>query len=89
LPGFLRNSGTLSPPHFLKEEVCVMPNRETYRRNALQCLRAAGKANDSGERFALLSLASNFMTLAEYVDGRQDRRIAPGNGRDHDTQNDN
>lgn len=48
-----------------------MSNREAYRQKALRCLRAADKVNDSGERVALLSLASNYMTLADYV-GRHD-----------------
>jgi hypothetical protein len=44
-----------------------MSNREAYRQKALYCLRAADKIHDSGERVALLSLASNYMTLADYA----------------------
>src|SRR5262245_59302661 len=55
---------------------CVMASRdlsirEAYRQKALHCLRAADKVHGSSERVALLSLASNYMTLADYV-GRHD-----------------
>jgi hypothetical protein len=64
-------------------------NREAYRQKALRCLRAADKVHDSGERVALLSLASNFMTLADYVGSREDCRAAHwGDRRDHETQTD-
>jgi hypothetical protein len=65
-----------------------MSNREAYRRKALHCLRAADKVQDSGERVVLLSLASNYMTLADYVGGHEDRRTTHGSDRDHDTQSD-
>jgi hypothetical protein len=78
---------SLLGPHFLGEGVCIVPNRESYRKKALQCLRAAGEVRDSGVRIALLSLASNYKTLADYVGGRQDFLAAPGD-RDRDLQDD-
>ena len=65
-----------------------MSNREAYRQKALHCLRAADKVHDSGERIALLSLASNYMTLADYVGGHEDSRAAHRGDRDRDTQSD-
>jgi hypothetical protein len=35
---------------------------------ALHCLHAVHKARDPGERLTLLSLASKYMRLADYVD---------------------
>ena len=64
-----------------------MSNREAYRQKALHCLRAADKVHNSGERVALLSLASNYMTLADYVSGHEGR-TAHRDDKDHDTQND-
>ena len=72
LPGWRGKPGTWLPGlYFLGEG--VMSNRETYRQKALHCLRAADRMRDSGERVALLSLASNYMTLANYVGGYEDR----------------
>jgi hypothetical protein len=65
-----------------------MSNREAYRQKALHRLRAADKAHDSGERVALLSLASNYMTLADYVGGHEDCRTAHRGERDRGTQSD-
>jgi hypothetical protein len=65
-----------------------MSNREAYRQKALRCLRAADKVHDSGERVVLLSLASNYMTLADYVGGYEDCRTAHRGDRDRDTQGD-
>lgn len=66
-----------------------MSNREAYRQKALHCLRAADKVHDSSERVALLSLASNYMTLADYA-GRHDGPCGNLRGhQDHDRQNDN
>jgi hypothetical protein len=65
-----------------------MSNREAYRQKALHCLRAADKVRDSAERVALLSLASNFMMLADYVGGDEDCRTAHRGDRDRDTQGD-
>jgi hypothetical protein len=65
-----------------------MSNRDAYRRKALHCLQAADRVRDSSERVALLSLASNYMTLADYVGGHEDRRTAHRDDRDRDTQND-
>jgi hypothetical protein len=65
-----------------------MSNREAYRQKALHCLRAADKVHDSSERAALLSLASNYMRLADYV-GRHDRSCGNLRGyQDRDTQSD-
>ena len=61
-------------------------NREAYRQKALHCLRAADRVHDSSERVALLSLASNYMTLADYVGGHEDCRTARRGDRDRDTQ---
>jgi len=63
-------------------------NREAYRQKALHCLRAADQVHDSGERAALLSLASNYLRLADYVSGREDYRTAQGGDRYRDTQSD-
>jgi hypothetical protein len=62
-----------------------VPNRETYRKKALQCLQAADRTHDSSERVTLLSLASNFLTLADYVGAHPDHLTAPEG--DHDIQN--
>jgi hypothetical protein len=45
-----------------------MPNLETYREKALECVRAADEVHNSGERVELLGLASVYMALADYVD---------------------
>ena len=45
-----------------------MLNREAYRIKALHCLHAVHRARDPGERLTLLSLASKYMRLADYVD---------------------
>jgi hypothetical protein len=63
-----------------------MSNREAYRQKALHCLRAADRVRDSGERVALLSVASNYMTLADYVGGHEDYGGARRG--DRDMQND-
>jgi hypothetical protein len=63
-----------------------MSNRENYRQKALCCLHAAHTVRGSGERLALLSLAGNYMALAGYVGGRENRldttgasrRVSPG-----------
>jgi hypothetical protein len=65
-----------------------MSSRDAYRQKALRCLRAADKVRDSGERVALLSLASNYMRLADYVGRHEDYRAAHRDDRDHDTQSD-
>jgi hypothetical protein len=62
-----------------------MSNREAYRQKALHCLRAADKVHDLAERIALLSLASNYMTLADYAGGHEDGP-AQRRDRDRDTQ---
>ena len=65
-----------------------MSNREAYRQKALHCLQAADRVRDSGERVALLSLASNYMMLADYVGGHEDNSPAHRGDRDRDTQSD-
>lgn len=63
-----------------------MSNRENYGQKALCCLHAAHTVRGSGERLALLSLAGNYMALAGYVGGRENRldttgasrRVSPG-----------
>jgi hypothetical protein len=52
---------------FLPEGGPVL-DREAYRTKALHCLHAVHKARDPGERLTLLSLASKYMRLADYVD---------------------
>jgi hypothetical protein len=63
-----------------------MSNREAYRQKAQHCLWAADRAHDSGERVALLSLASNYMRLADYVGRHEDYCAAHRD--DRDTQGD-
>jgi hypothetical protein len=65
-----------------------MTNREAYRQKALHCLRAADKVHDSGVRVVLLSLASNYMALADYVGGHECCRAAHRGDRDRDLQGD-
>lgn len=65
-----------------------MSNREAYRQKALHCLRAADRVRDSGERVALLSLASNYKTLADYVGGRENCSAAHRGDQNRDMQND-
>jgi hypothetical protein len=50
-----------------------MSNLETYREKALKCLQAADETHDSA-RAELLGLASVYMALADYVDGRHEHR---------------
>lgn len=64
-----------------------MSKRETYRQKALHCLRAADRMRDSSERVALLSLASNYITLANYVGDCEDRAAHRADSSD-DIQND-
>jgi hypothetical protein len=65
-----------------------MSNREAYRQKALHCLRAADRVHDAVERVTLLSLASNYMTLADYVGGYEDDSTAHRDDRDRDTRSD-
>jgi hypothetical protein len=65
-----------------------MSNRDAYRQKALHCLRAADKMHGSGERVVLLSLASNYKRLADYVGGHEDCRGAHRGDRDCDTHGD-
>ena len=65
-----------------------MPNRETYRKKAVQCMRAAGQARDPAERAALLGVASNYLALVDYVVRRNERGTAHRGGRDQDMQMD-
>ena len=60
-------------------------NRETYRQKALHCLRAADTVHDSGERIALLSLATNYKTLADYVGRREGHRGEHRGDSSHDS----
>jgi hypothetical protein len=60
-------------------------DRETYRMKALHCLRAVHRAHDPGERLTLLSLASKYMRLADYVDGRHEHDPGHRDDRDQDT----
>jgi hypothetical protein len=63
---------------------CETPN--TYRAKALRCLRVANKVHDSGERVALLSLACNYMSLADYVGRRHEHRATHQSDQGPDTQ---
>ena len=65
-----------------------MSNREAYRQKALHCLRAVDRVHDSGERVVLLSLASNYMALADYVGGHEDCRASHRGDRDRGMQSD-
>jgi hypothetical protein len=62
-----------------------MLNRETYRKKALECLRAADKVRIPGERAALLTVANNYMALVEYLGRRHDHGTAQGSDKDQDT----
>ena len=62
-------------------------DRETYRIKALHCLRAVHRAHDPGERLTLLSLASKYMRLADYVDGRDEHTPERRSDRDQDRRN--
>jgi hypothetical protein len=53
-----------------------MSNLETYRDKALKCVHAADEVHDSGERVALLGLASVYMALADYVDRQHEQGTA-------------
>ncbi len=55
---------------------------ETYRENALQCLLAAYRVRDPDLRLALLTLAINYRTLADYADRRPESGTAHSG--DHD-----
>jgi hypothetical protein len=51
---------------------------------ALHCLRAVHSARDPGERLTLLSLASKYMRLADYVDRRPEHDPEHRSERDQD-----
>jgi hypothetical protein len=59
-------------------------DRETYRMKALHCLRAVHTARDPGERLTLLSLASKYVRLADYVDRRHEHDPDQRRDRDQD-----
>jgi hypothetical protein len=59
-------------------------DRETYRMKALHCLRAVHTARDPGERLTLLSLASKYVRLADYVDRRHEHDPQQRHDRDQD-----
>jgi hypothetical protein len=60
-------------------------DRETYRTKALNCLRAVHSAHGPGERLTLLSLASKYMRLADYVDRCHEHDPEHRGDRDQDT----
>jgi hypothetical protein len=64
------NSGGRGPElrPLLSQRMCEMPNLETYREKALECVRAADEVHNSSERVELLGLAGVYMALADYVD---------------------
>jgi hypothetical protein len=62
-----------------------MSNLETYREKALKCTRAANEVQNTAKRVELLGLASIYMALADYVDGRA-TGPAYGVDRDQDMQ---
>jgi hypothetical protein len=53
-----------------------MSNLETYRDKARECAHAADQAHDSRERVELLSPASVYMALADYVDRHHEHGTA-------------
>jgi hypothetical protein len=61
-----------------------MPNRETYRKKALECLRGVDKAQTPGERTALATIASSYIALVEYLGRRHDHDTAQGSDKDQD-----
>ncbi len=65
-------------------EAGLVLDRETYRMKALHCLRAVHSARDPGERLTLLSLASKYMRLADYVDLRHEHDPEQRRDRDQD-----
>ncbi len=66
-----------------------MSNREKYRQKALYCLRAADGVHGSSERLALLSLAGNYMALANFVAGHEAYGPVETGNPNRDTQEDN
>jgi hypothetical protein len=49
---------------------------KTHRENALHCLLAAHRVRDPALRYALLNLAINYRTLADYADRRNESGTA-------------
>jgi hypothetical protein len=47
--------------------------RDHYQKKALECLWAARRMNDPGERLTLLTVAHQFALLAAHVSERPDR----------------
>jgi hypothetical protein len=47
--------------------------QDHYRKKAAECLRAAGRIRDPGERLNLLGVARQFALLAAHVGARHDR----------------
>jgi hypothetical protein len=63
-----------------------MPNLETYREKALECMRAADEVRGSRQRVELLGLASVYKALADYVDRGHEH--STGRRDDEDIQKD-
>ncbi len=55
----------------------VVGSYEDYRDRALQCLEAADKVSDPGERLALLEIAQSWMKLAKHVASRNGGSTPP------------
>ena len=53
-----------------------MTGRDTYRRKALECVRAAEGLRDAGERNKLLCIAGLYMSLAYRIAERYERGTA-------------
>jgi hypothetical protein len=45
----------------------------SYQKKALECLLAASRLRNPGERFRLLAIAQQFLVLAAHVGARLDR----------------
>jgi hypothetical protein len=66
----------------------VVLEGENYRKKVLHCMLAADKARDPGVRLAWLSLARNYLALADYLDRQCELRTAHPGDQDQDKQKD-
>jgi hypothetical protein len=55
-------------------------DQTSYQKKALECLLAANRVSDLGERLKLLAIAQQFMVLAAHVGARMESWMGHGSG---------
>jgi hypothetical protein len=71
-------------PNWVLPRGGLVLDRESYRMKALYYLRAVHHARDPAHRLTLLSLASKYMRLADYVDHRHEHDPKSRSDQDQD-----